>query len=183
MKRELTVYIHPDGTVTYGAYCLRTDSWKDYVAFIEEAEKASEAGDLRASSRFLRAALMCLFSHIEGVVNAIYDQYGVKSRNEALHKRLSKVEQWVVKTRKLPTLKMKTEKLLRNLVAHPHDYQEFVFKELSIKRLRDFEKHLAPWLDAVCQHFGVSRLTDTEALAKAYADIFRGLGDTKITEV
>jgi len=70
MKR-IKVIIKKDGTVEFPAYCLRTDSWHDYLAFAIDAEHAVAAGDLRNGNRFLRAALTCLFSHIEGVVREI----------------------------------------------------------------------------------------------------------------
>ena len=48
---------------------LPHDLWRDFLAFIEEARKAEDAGDAEKRYRLLRASLLCLFAH----VNAFFD--------------------------------------------------------------------------------------------------------------
>src|SRR5712691_7251385 len=71
MSETIIVDFNEDGNPTVAAYCLKTNSWHDYLAFKEDAKQAISREDHRNAKRFLRAALTCLFSHLEAVVNDI----------------------------------------------------------------------------------------------------------------
>jgi len=68
---QIRAEIQENGDLKLACFCLKTDSWLDYLAFKEDAKHALANGDIRAYCRFLRAALVCLFAHTEGVVNPL----------------------------------------------------------------------------------------------------------------
>ena len=67
----MLITIDTSGHATIAAYCLKTDSWYDYLAFKLDAKQAEEKGEFRKNNRYLRASLICLFSHLEGFVNDV----------------------------------------------------------------------------------------------------------------
>jgi hypothetical protein len=71
MSKVVRITIEPSGSATLAAYCLKTDSWNDYLAFKEDAKQAIAQADQRNANRFFRAALICLFMHMEAVVEDI----------------------------------------------------------------------------------------------------------------
>ena len=77
-NRRLEVEIQEDGRVEIVACCLKTDSWEDYLAFKSRAIEADACDDLKSTRCYLRAALVSLFSHVEGVINEIYDAQPIK---------------------------------------------------------------------------------------------------------
>jgi hypothetical protein len=178
MEKKLTFLIETDGSVTFPAYCLKTDSWDDYRAFMEDAEAATQNGNTRQANRFLRAALTCLFSHVEGVVNDIYSQRTIPEHYSGgrLCDRTRNIGREAGKYGRIPFINFRIEKHLRDLIAHPgisiafsnRDAepetldQDAVFDKLSLDTLRKLESRIAPWLDAVCVALKVERLTDFE---------------------
>jgi hypothetical protein len=109
MKQKFIFEFAPDGNVLFTAYCLRTDSWHDYLAFIADAEHSVATNDLRNSNRFLRAALICLFAHIEGVVNEIHKQRKLP-KARSLSDRISNVEQAANRRSQVPFVNFNLEK-------------------------------------------------------------------------
>ena len=91
--KQVIVTIDPEGVVQIAAYCLTTDSWQDYLSFRDEAREALRRADRRRANRNLRAALLSLFSHVEGVLNNICEKIQVpkKIKNGPLHGRISLV--------------------------------------------------------------------------------------------
>lgn len=193
-KKTFAIKIGPDGNVSIASYCLRTDSWHDYLAFMRDAELAAAKGSARNSNRYLRAALSSLFSHIDGVANAIGSQRSIPNFIERapLCDRTFAIGNEARKHGPLPYINFRIEKHLRNLIAHPpfeqdgDSGQQVVFEKLDVPTLRKLEKQIDPWLDAVCKNLGVDRFTDTEVFAKEnerlLVQMFGG-GDAKITEV
>jgi hypothetical protein len=196
MKREFIFDFAPDGTVLFAAYCLRTDSWHDYLAFMTDAECSIAVGDLRNSNRFLRAALICLFGHIEGVVNEIHKQKKLP-KTRKLSDRINNVEQEAKKCSHVPFINFNLEKTLRDLIAHPGICKTFsqkqteetildqnsVFEHLSIANLRKFERQINIWLDQVCVNLKVLRFTDTNKHCEDAIDFLKGLGASKTSEI
>ena len=178
MEREFIVTVNTDGSVTFSVYCLKTDSWNDYQAFMEDAEAATKGSNARNTNRFLRAALNCMFSHVEGVVNDIYSQRTIPEHysGSRLCDRTRNIAFEAKKYGRIPFVNFRFEKHLRDLVAHPgisiafsdRDSepetldQKSVFEKLNIDTLRNLESLISPWLDAVCAALKVERFTNFE---------------------
>lgn len=202
MKRKITIKINKkDGTIEIPAYCLRTDSWHDYKAFIADAEQARLASDFRNGNRFLRAALTCLFSHIEGVVREIDAQKTIPRVHPGnrLCDLTRNVGHEAKKFGHMPFASFRLEKHLRDLIAHPGITIAFsdgrtavkdldqtsVFEHLDTQTLKQLEARISPWLDAVCKNLKVPRFTDTKRQCEEIAtQVFgNGLRNSKTHEV
>lgn len=62
-----------DGRSRIYAVDLIGDLWADFTHFFVDARASQSAGDLVARNRSLRAALSCLFSHVDGLVTTAAD--------------------------------------------------------------------------------------------------------------
>jgi hypothetical protein len=62
-SREMAVY----------AIDLITDTWNDFSYFIEEAQLSEQEQDPLRRYRCVRAAIAALFSHLDGIISAIFD--------------------------------------------------------------------------------------------------------------
>lgn len=198
MGDEIRLTVKPDGAVEYAAYCLRTDSWHDYLAFTADAARASAAGDTRATNRFLRAALTCFFSHVEGVVKHIEDQRGITvRRDQGLCNRMQAITRLGRRHAYIPAVELRLEKSLRDLIAHPGIVKDFrtgtdgevaldqadVFERLDAETLARLEAKVIPWVVAVCEALRVYRFTDTAERCRLLAERLGGLGRASTTEV
>ena len=121
MTREFIYVISPTGALTFKAYCLRTDSWHDYLDFVSDAEGAVAIDDYRNANRYLRAAIGCLFAHAEGVVNAIYAAKAIPAvyPGDRLCDRTRNIGAEAKKYGRVPYVKFRLAKHLRDLIAHP----------------------------------------------------------------
>lgn len=185
-------------TLKFSAYCLRTDSWHDYQAFISEAKRANDVGDHRTANRSLRAALLFFFAHMEGVLYHICAEKHISNKTDSIYKMTNRVEKEAQKIdSSIPTLNFRLEKHLRDLVSHTlltkeyedeHGHmqtltQDSVFEELCIPALERLEAIISPWLDRVCQALGVERFTDTEGRCKNVVELLGKIGPFDIHEV
>ena len=196
MSRQRTIVVK-NGTATMGVYCLKTDSWNDYLAFVNDAEAASKQGRFRDVNRFLRAALTCLFSHVEGVVNDIFEQKSIPGNRQSLCEKALAIASVARRYAAIPFVNFRLEKQMRDLVAHPGITKAFsdpsskktrldqneVFERLSIDTLRGLEQRISPWLDAVCSALKVDRYTDTKREIEKCMPVLSALGRGKIMEV
>jgi hypothetical protein len=198
VEDEFELTINTDGTILFTAYCLRTDSWHDYRAFLAEAEASLTEDNTRKANRLLRAALVCFFSHLEGVVNHIESRVSIPAvqQGNRLCDRTRNIGQEARKRGRVPHVEFRLGKHLRDLVAHPGigiDFsdresstvlgQEDVFERLSVQTLRGLEGKVVPWLDAVCAALKVERFTDTEARCRKIAELLNSIGPTETREV
>lgn len=185
MSETVRIIISPDSLTTVGSYCLKTDSWQDYLAFKEDVKLAVLAGDGRKINRCLRAALINLFSHFEAVVLDIEKKHPkLKSRRRLkLYEKTILISREARKYKRIPPLNFRTGKHLRDIIAHPGIEMNYagrrrkldfvsLFDELDLATLEKLETRLVGWLDAVCDALRVERLSDTkktvEDLSKAY---------------
>ncbi len=185
---QILCEIEDNGDIKIASYCLRTDSSLDYLAFKEEAKQALAKSDIKAYARFLRAALICLFSHAEGVVNEIYQKHKIPAvfNGNRFCDRTRNIAAEASKRGKVPSVNFRLEKHLRDLIAHPGieiafqspegqketlDYGA-TYQRLDLKALESLEAQMSPWIDAVCSAFGVSRVEDTD---KAISDFVQEL--------
>jgi hypothetical protein len=196
MKKNRRLVIKGE-TATLGVYCLKTDSWTDYLAFMADAELALATGRMRDMNRYLRAALTSLFEHVEGVVNDIYSEKALPGKRRSLCEKAQTIAAIAGKSMAVPFVNFRFEKYLRDLIAHPGITKAFsdpskaklelgeeeVFERLSIETLRELERRVSPWLDAVCVALKVNRLTDTKAEIQKMMPILTALGQPKIEEV
>lgn len=198
MGDEIRLTVKPDGAIEYAAYCLRTDSWHDYLAFTADARTASAAGNTRAANRFLRAALTCFFSHVEGVVKHIEDQRGIPVRREqGLCTRMQAITRLARRYARIPAVDFLLEKSLRDLIAHPGIVKDFrtdtdgqtvldqadVFERLDDETLARLEAKMIPWVVAVCDALRVYRFTNTAEQCRRFAERFREVGRVSTEEV
>ena len=137
--------------------------------------------DVKGYARYLRGSLLCLFAHMEAVVNEICDNGGIPTiKSQTLCDRVSHVanEARKKKTVEVPSLAFRLEKNVRDMVAHPGIKKTFecagtpggvreddgaTYERLDFQALERFEAQVSPWLDAVCAAFAVTRLEDTDA--------------------
>ena len=196
MARRRSLVVKGD-SATMGVYCLKTASWEDYLAFMTDAESATKEGRVRDANRVLRAAVTCLFSHVEGVVNDVYAQRSMPGKHHSLCEKAQAVALAAARRASIPFAEFRLEKQLRDLVAHPGITKAFsdpaskktrldqgdVFDRLSTDTLRNLERRISPWLDAICGALGVDRFTDTKREIDRWMPILSGIGKSKITEV
>jgi hypothetical protein len=176
--KQVIITIDPEGDVQIAAYCLTTDSWQDYLAFRDEAREAFQRGDKRRGNRNLRAALLSLFSHVEGVLNNICEQIKVseKIKNGPLHSRICFIGNEAKKHNNIPDINFRLGKYMRDIIAHPGIDKAFeggervdevsVYEKLTPESLTEIAATLDNWLSAVCHALKIERFTDTEKIVK-----------------
>jgi hypothetical protein len=174
--KVVTATIGSDGTVQISAYCLATDSWQDHKYFLGEATKL-EQSDKRGSNRSLRAALLILFSHFEGVINQIYLEKGYfANREDSLSDKANYIHKRA--TPNLAKINIKLWKALRDIIAHPGINKSVsgnkltensIYEELSISSVEKTSELISKWLDSVCTALAVERFTDTAAAVSAFS--------------
>lgn len=173
MAEKIVVTIGTGGNTTVAAYCLKTDSWLDFLAFKTDAQQSEKEGDYRKKNRCLRAALIFLFSHLEGFVNDV-EQSGQISANRGGKRLCDKT--WDIaceakKYAKIPPLNFRLGKHLRDLIAHPGIEIDFydsrldsvtVYEKLDLNTLKEIESQISSWVNVVSKVLNVPRFTDTE---------------------
>jgi len=192
MSEKIIITVDENGSPTVAAYCLKTDSWHDFLAFRDDARKAIVEGDRRRGNRFLRAALTCLFSHLEAVVKDIGDCRQIPNLTKRQRLRLcdktENITREAEKHGKIPILNFRLGKHLRDLIAHPGIEIDFpnapggkldstsVFDDLDLSTLDALEVQISSWIDAVCAALASSRFTDTKQLV---TELSESMGRTK----
>jgi len=186
---QLEVTVAEDGRISLTALCLKTDSWEDYQAFKLLAREAGDRGDVKACRRYLRAALMCLFSHFEGVVNEITANKSIVviGNSKSLSARAQAIGLEAGRRTRVPFVNFRLGKYLRDLVAHPGIEKAFrergttrtlngcsVYEDLTMKTIQDLEGTVAPWIEAVCSAFGVERFPGQQSVDE-FADALKEL--------
>lgn len=186
MSERLILTFDDQDNPVLAAYCLKTDSWHDFLAFKEDARLAIVDDDQRRANRFLRAALTCLFSHLEAVVKDIEDCRQIPNLTNRHRLRLcdrtENIGREAEKLGKIPRLNFRLGKHLRDLIAHPGIEVNFtnapggklnftsVFEELNFTTLESLEAQISSWIDAVCSALGTARFTDTKHLVTELAE-------------
>ncbi|MFH1943658.1 MAG: hypothetical protein ABIL68_16275 [bacterium] len=186
-RKKITVRISPDGrTAQIEAYCLATDSWADFNHFLNAAQDSKKRGVDRDANRELRAALLCLFSHLEGTVRQILlehaNEIGGADRARTLYDRTKVITREAKKRDSVADLNFRLGKYLRDIVAHPGIEKKFgggtvdeivVFERLTIQTVSELGLRIDVWLDRVCSIFKVTRFTDMKAMVEQLTE---GLG-------
>lgn len=188
---KMIVTVGRDGNSTIAAYCLKTDSWQDFLAFKADAIQAEKKGDFRKMNRCLRAGLIFLFSHLEGFVNDVekYKKIPVIYMKGTLCDRTLNIYHEVKKYKKLPYLNFRLGKCLRDLIAHPGIEKFYkdgkrldtvsVFEELNLTTLEELESQISIWIDAVSTVLNVDRFTDTKRLVTQLGEKLGKVEDTR----
>jgi hypothetical protein len=179
--KKLIVRIGTEGDVTIAAYCLSTDSWQDYLSFNEEAKGALKNGDYRQGNRYLRAGLLFLFSHLEGVVNYACDQLPAPSKirkKSTLDERRRFVHTEAERRGHVPELNFRLGKYLRDILAHPGIEKTFeneekldevsVYEKLTPESLEEIGDLVDRWLNAVCTALVIERFTDMKKMVEEF---------------
>jgi hypothetical protein len=195
-KKRVLRFIAPDGTRFTGevspdgivatVYSLATDSWVDSREFLSQARLSFEDGNIRKGNRELRASLIFLFAHLEGVAERIQKVKKDEIPGVQGKRRLCDLTRCIAREARrrgcLPYLSFKRWKFLRDIVAHPGidkaDYdspkrsvdETTVFEELTCDSLAELDSMITSWLDAVCNAFGMERLVDTKKIVEGLAN-------------
>jgi hypothetical protein len=194
---EIKISIDMDGTIQISTYCLRTDSWNDYKAFLAEAKQALDANNQRTANRLLRTALLSCFAHMEGVLNYICSERTISDKGRLCDKTKRVEAEARMVDSGVESLNFRLGKHLRDIVAHAgltKEYedehgkketvtQDSVFEKLSVETLEGLEASISPWLDRVCQALSVERFTDTEGKNKQIVELLGELGTVNTQEV
>jgi hypothetical protein len=176
--KNMRLWVTDSGDIGIACYCLKTDSWLDYIAFKEDARAAFARQDVRGYARFLRAALLSLFGHMQAVLNEVCDRVGKPTLNkhDQLCHKIKKIVNEAKKIVEVPPLDFHSEKILRDMLAHPgieilnegdgvigEEVDGITYERLDFQTLERFEAQLSPWIDSICAAFAVTRLEDMEA--------------------
>lgn len=190
---QIRCEIKDNGDIQLACICLKTDSWLDYLAFKQDAREAFQSENVKAYARYLRAGLLCLFAHIEAVVNEICDKFKPSLKQKPLFDRISIIVNKAKKDAHVPPIVLRLEKNLRDMIAHPGIEKSFdvpgtsdkvrddygaTYERLDFQALERFEAEISPWVDAICGAFGVTRLEDTEAELNEFTEELAGSGFT-----
>lgn len=138
---------------------------------------AARERDARASNRYLRAALLCLFAHLEGVINQIFLERRFRGigRQYTLSERIERISAEARKHGCSAVLNIRLGKAFRDILVHPGIEKQIgtkklteisLFDYLSPEILRKIGTDVSRWLDLVCQTLGVIRFTDTKSMVE-----------------
>lgn len=194
--RTKAVYGTPltPGQLAVVAMDLPDDLWRDFQFFLEHARAAEQSDQSEQRYRFLRAALFCLFAHL----NAFFDLLIASRKADKPFQEFRRTELSKLKTklgtnfprcehgefvvvfseflsrhhgRQLPTVDLKV-KLLRNILAHPVSRKTDVsvadLYDLDLDQLESAASSLTSWLDDACRWCGVDRRIDTAELVEGF---------------
>jgi hypothetical protein len=178
---NVRITIDAEGVTEIAAYCLTTDSWQDYLAFREEARTAIDTGDQRSANRYLRAALHCVFAHLEGVIGKIEKECEIETvyGKGRLCDRTRNVDRQAKKRGFVPHINFRFEKHMRDIISHPGITKWFfdeavgeatVFEKLDVETIGAVGSRVGAWLDAACNNLGVDRFTDTKGLVEHFSN-------------
>jgi hypothetical protein len=177
-----------EGTTIF-AVDLIGDTWDDFGYFAEQAARLEGSRDLRLRNRYLRAAIVALFSHLDGVVSELFDVLMKESVFRAylpkrpdfcsLKAKISVVATFLLRERaiSLPNIDLNM-KLLRDIVNHPSVTKEagsagskdtLVYDiadvyGIGIGDLSATARAVDQWLSAACGAAGYERFRDTRDL-------------------
>jgi len=136
--------------------------------------------DVKSYARFLRAALLSLFGHLEAVVNEICDIIQKPAlKDRSLCKRIDILIQDARRIAHVPPIVLAPGKPLRDMIAHPGIEKTFdqvpedygaTYERLDFQALEQFEAQISPWIDGICSAFRVNRLEDAEGALKEFTE-------------
>jgi hypothetical protein len=176
---------------------LPSDLWKDFLCFVENAKKQEREGFGELRYRFMRAALLSLFAHL----NAMFDLLIASSktdvdfqayRQQEAQKR-SRLPDWpkcehgkyftlyteYVMTRygkDMPKVDWSI-KPLRNILAHPAGVRDVTVADLynlDVDSLLGGAQSFHTWINEACQLCGVAYELDTEGVLKKFISSLAG---------
>lgn len=191
-NKKIIITINTDGNAKIAAYCLTTDSWQDHLFFMKDAERFLASSNIRAANRSLRAALLFLFAHFEGVVDYVILENKLPSgQYDRLCDKTKVIREHLPSGKRLPYLNIRLGKAIRDILVHPGIEKALaedavkdettVYSDLTLKSITDLSSMIANWLDSVCRFYNTQRFTDTKNMAREWADIFGDKSET--TEV
>jgi hypothetical protein len=174
------IQISSDGDdVVLTIFSLKTDSWRDYKDFLDDAKAADAAGDLRSRNRFLRAGIFNLFAHFEAFVEEVREAENLANPHDSLHKKSKAIHDCLKKLgHKLPALNIGFSKAIRDIIAHPslkyirtgeqkEVNQTMVYDTLSVEMLTELGNRIAFWSKAVARYTKRPRLSKTLQAVKS----------------
>ncbi len=198
MKIEITV--GTDGsTVDIKAIDLIGDSWRDFLDYLEKAKKAEAEDKQLDKNRAMRAAIMNMFSHLDGVVSSIHEKLvGTRTNVEghcSLGKKMLDIKDHIYqeKKQKLPYINMKM-KPLRDIIAHPSvekvlnvsgssvKFSEEDVFSCTTKQLDDCGKMVDAWLNKVCAIVNETRINNTSEAVREISELL-GSGSVEPKEM
>ena len=178
---KLTVRISRSGdNITIKGLCLKSDLWEDWKFFLSAAKRDLLNDNIRGGNRNLRAALLCLFGHIEGSLNDFIYKSSIPN---------SKLKETFINKCEILTEKASIElpdtkdlKKIRNIVVHPGGKKNdsVVFDKLSLSYLDGFGGRISGWLDAISASLNIPRFTDTKNFVSVSDNLGKKIDGRKI---
>lgn len=163
---KFIVTISPVGQTTISAFCLKTDLWQDYLHFLIDARQEHEMKKTRQENRYLRAALLSLFAHLEASVNDLI--YKSELSNKGLDKSLNDKCVLVSEFAEIESPTLNEMKKIRNILVHPGGKEDdsIPFDTLSLDTIEAFGSHISDWLDEISGATCIPRFSDTKGFVE-----------------
>jgi hypothetical protein len=179
-----------DGTVIF-ALDLISDTWGDYLYFLQASIQCEKERQFEFRNRYLRAAMMNLFAHLDGVVSGVCNELvkegciGTRFGDNEQEKCSVKAKIFAIRDyfklkrkRNLPYIKLEL-KPIRDIINHPSVTKPGSGKTsvvldhvdvygVDIREVDEAGKQIDRWLNQVCNLTGYQRLIDTKAAIEKF---------------
>ena len=195
---EIQIIINTrNGETEFRVLDLIGDQWRDFHHYYQESARCEQHKDFVGANRAKRSALVCLWSHVDGIVQAIYSKHKIEldpfvHRDEKGRCSLKRLILGIInhartaRGLRLPLVDLES-KPLRDIVNHPtkllasgkikivnHGRKITISDifDLPIKELKQSSQSLDRWLKATCKLYEFERFADTEKIFAELADMF-----------
>lgn len=175
----------PGNGIVFFAVDLITDTWGDFSSFVEAAVQHEREGSFAQRNRYLRAAMMNLFAHLDGVVSGVCDNLVQEGQLEARYADDAEVQCSLKskifalrdffnrKNQRLPFINLDL-KPIRDIINHPSvsknksGDRSVILTHVDvygvdIREVVDSGKQVDQWLNRVCRFAKYQRFVDTKA--------------------
>ncbi len=184
MAATVSVDIGQGGKIAISVIDLIGDLWSDFRYFMAEAASSDQHEDPHARNRNLRAALVCLMAHTEGVISGIIEKIDRVARVDLVTDACftKKVEglrgHAAARGGRIPYLDLRC-KALRDVLVHPGIKRTYRTSTTSKETVGDSDLYdltvmsleydgasVDRWLQEICELYNYIRQEDTEAILR-----------------
>ena len=174
------------------------DQWRDFEHFYHESSQCEQRKDLVGANRSKRSSLVCMWSHTDGIVQALYGKHKINfdpfinrdNKGRCSLKRLIMgiiIHARTVRSVKLPFVNLES-KHLRDIVNHPtkllasgemkmanFDRKVTISDifDLPLEELKKSSDGLDRWLNAACKLYKIERFADYNKIFDELADALK----------
>ena len=160
---EIQIIINTrNGETEFRVLDLIGDQWRDFHHYYQESARCEQHKDFVGANRAKRSALVCLWSHVDGIVQAIYSKHKIE------------LDPFVHRDEKG---RCSLKRLILGIINHARTARGLrlplsdIF-DLPIKELKQSSQSLDRWLKATCKLYEIERFADTEKIFAELADMF-----------